>query len=924
MDYTPNLTEEEKIQLCKLATGKFFKVYYQNFPKEFSKIKPGFRANTLRESDALDIALKNIGKTFITRGINLVTSHWMDEISEEISSLMKDGLEKDYATAQTLLDSVFDTDINLYFKLIHVSNPDYIQNISNLMRKIAVERSASVQEEKIDQVVEQENNPLLDQIAALSDQVRDGEHKLAEAKKEHEDREDKLKERISELESALEKEITESQKCRSELKDFQRRAEFEDTMDPSQFFSDDYQHVSFCEVAPPDYNGIVFLERLADISASGTLEAFQSDEYRPKMFDNRERIFFKDGPSAAGSVGVWSWSAIPNNSDSSKDYITSEYVQNVTPIEVIYIDGCVEEVNLLQALKDGIPAQYYSENTAMYAVYLGKRNNLGLLCHRGDFEISGDKYKLKSEVISLAEYTFNSSEILKLDNGKFYFRRLSIGIPSSIVQVKDSLEVIKGIIISKSSWQLLKQAGKTRNEWKQIKDFLEKMDIYSIEGEIADKLHCSVESAAEKLNEFLGYANRYIDGSSFEDSLLESIISVNDDLMERCKSLIRNEWEEENRETISSINTEIDNLHAQCKEASEQLEKAQRDKATEEAELQGIETQISNKKKLAEEVERAVADRIEKAQSNAAEFIAQMAFQPKQNIDVSYSAGTSVDTSDSVYVEGALLQEDMVDIMEDWKDVFETLTDELIEAGVAADYARPLAAYLYSAYLSKTSLLLIGPSANAIIDAFSYVVTGKKSAVLQCGGTGQIGHIFEMLKSKEEVIRVENPFDKDWISQIPRLISETNNFYLATYPFAEDVMIEPKSVFTYMVPILTDPLIEKSSTGNYVGGKKAENFTEYVWNSNVRKTQKIYTTMHMTTLLKNKITMLLCNMHNMLGDKELDYDFILAVLPYAYVTLQMSLLFEKIHDESEKDITVSGNLIKLITELYGEFDGEVQ
>lgn len=71
------------------------------------------------------------------------------------------------------------------------------------------------------------------------------------------------------------------------------------------------------------------------------------------------------------------------------------------------------------------------------------------------------------------------------------------------------------------------------------------------------------------------------------------------------------------------------------------------------------------------------------------------------------------------------------DIDEDWNMTLDSIEDELIEAGVMATFARPMAAYLYSAYLIGSDLLLTGPNAEAIAQAFSCAVTGKLAQKLQ-------------------------------------------------------------------------------------------------------------------------------------------------------------------------------------------------
>lgn len=113
-----------------------------------------------------------------------------------------------------------------------------------------------------------------------------------------------------------------------------------------------YDYVSLCEVEQ-DYNGQVWLNRLADIGKTGLLQAFYLNEDLPKYFANRSRLFFKDGPSELGAIGVWNWSSIPNNNDFSKDYVTTQFNPDARPIEIIKMQDCKSPNEVLEILKKG-------------------------------------------------------------------------------------------------------------------------------------------------------------------------------------------------------------------------------------------------------------------------------------------------------------------------------------------------------------------------------------------------------------------------------------------------------------------------------------------------------------------------------------------------------------------------------------------
>ena len=53
--------------------------------------------------------------------------------------------------------------------------------------------------------------------------------------------------------------------------------------------------------------------------------------------------------------------------------------------------------------------------------------------------------------------------------------------------------------------------------------------------------------AKKQLDEFISLAAQYIEGGSIEDSIIEAIIATDENLMAKCKNLLKNDWEEENK-----------------------------------------------------------------------------------------------------------------------------------------------------------------------------------------------------------------------------------------------------------------------------------------------------------------------------------------------------------------------------------------
>lgn len=921
MKYTELLNDEDVQYICKAISGKNFKKIFADSPKEFTRIKPGFRPNSMSDEDAVEIAIKNFNKEFVRAFIEVMIKQWLKEIEANIESLQMEGYDYENSVAITLLDSYFAENIKLYFRLAQAEKDDaYILYICNKMVSAA-------QEQKKDGL--SKSRKKIDDTELVS-KIRDLSVKNEELEKQKVDAENQ----INALDEEKKNIITQLNECRKkleelqgtyqqdmlELKELRDRAQHEIIVDDENFSSDEYDFISLCEVLSPDYYGMQLMERYADLTPYGEFEEFYCDESAPTTFENRDKIYLNEGPRAVGTMGIWMWRAVPNNTNPNKDYIYSRFASELKPIEMILIHQVPDEKTLLDLLKDGIEIESLPE-VGMYSARAGKGYYSGFLCSARDFEKNGDKFRLKPTLITLPKYEFGRNEFIKFDNNRKFFKKLSVGMPDALVPVKDTMEIIKNIILGRNSWSVFKEAGKSRGEWKLVKNFLEELEVNSICAEIANTLNCSKVEAKKQLDEFISLAAQYIEGGSIEDSIIEAIIATDENLMAKCKNLLKNDWEEENKNEITKKQKEIELLNNELAGAQEQLELINVDKEKCEYDIERFKKEMEAKEQLAADVETAVSERIREAQSNAAAFIAEMAFVNVPSSSKSQMEGKNqtneitLDASENIGISTQIKE----DIDEDWNMTLDSIEDELIEAGGMATFARPMATYLYSAYLTVVDLLLTGPNAEAIAQAFSCAVTGKLAQKLQYKNASNLEYYKNHIP-KGSIVIIEDPFNTEWISQIPNFVANTEAFCIGIYPFIEDLQIEPRSYFNYMLPVFTDCVIDRAPAKSYMCSVKADDYVEFEISLDKKDNSKALAMMHVPALTKNRLQLIVGNMHLMLGDSNTDYDVMFALLPYAYSTMQMQLLHEMIKNSNKKKITISNTMLKYLTEIYGEFD----
>ncbi|MCL5048258.1 MAG: hypothetical protein M1374_05685 [Firmicutes bacterium] len=117
MNYLPTMTKDEILYVCSRIPPKDAVAYFKRYPKDFAKVKPGFRATSLKADEVIDILFRNHKGDFIARFIEAHTSQWLNEIEMAINKKIEEGESKESALLSALSHCFFVDNIGLYFKL---------------------------------------------------------------------------------------------------------------------------------------------------------------------------------------------------------------------------------------------------------------------------------------------------------------------------------------------------------------------------------------------------------------------------------------------------------------------------------------------------------------------------------------------------------------------------------------------------------------------------------------------------------------------------------------------------------------------------------------------------------------------------------------------------------------------------------------
>ena len=129
--------------------------------------------------------------------------------------------------------------------------------------------------------------------------------------------------------------------------------------------------------------------------------------------------------------------------------------------------------------------------------------------------------------------------------------------------------------------------------------------------------------------------------------------------------------------------------------------------------------------------------------------------------------------------------------------------------------------------------------------------------------------------------------------------------------------MEPKSLYGLMLPLFTEFFVDNKATGNYYGGYFAEDFKPYTEPNGAQRELKALSALELSPLVRNKISRIVTTMHGLYNKTTGDDEFLFAVLPIAYASLQVSEITEAISDQHQ-GITISANLRRDLKDILGD------
>ncbi len=172
-----SLSEDEYRKICSVIPHNIIIGYFQKNPKEFSKIRPGFRASAVQNKDALRLLVNYRERGFISSFVERIASDWLKDIQSVIQEYQNNGESEITSYVHTLYQSFFSDNVSAYFKLINKDySEDQLEMIANLVALLK-----NIEEKQHE--LEASSRELKDELTACERKAEKSEKSLEKANK---------------------------------------------------------------------------------------------------------------------------------------------------------------------------------------------------------------------------------------------------------------------------------------------------------------------------------------------------------------------------------------------------------------------------------------------------------------------------------------------------------------------------------------------------------------------------------------------------------------------------------------------------------------------------------------------------------------------------------------------------------------------
>lgn len=428
----------------------------------------------------------------------------------------------------------------------------------------------------------------------------------------------------------------------------------------------------------------------------------------------------------------------------------------------------------------------------------------GVLVTNKHIKNTKNSFELNESVISLKTYKITTSEmmspILIDEESVIFFNGLEL--PSSKkIYMPFSWEVTFAKALNKifSKRKLKDQGILSKDKREVIQMFIKNLDEPLVIDYLAKELNISDTSElVKRFESFIKDKQDELDYKDEDSKIIIEIAQNNASLRKKVTSEIEKNWEQDNKiriDKLKELQKKEDDIKSTIKVEEEKLDK--------------IKEEILLKTNLSSSLDK----RLQIAKENISDFRAQYLLL---NGDSSAKQVNLEEKSLVGYSEGKIINlEKEVTRVANSTELIEKISNELVVNGISdEENALMLTGLLYTSLRSEKPLLLVGPMGQEIVNILSICLYNQTADVLDCS-TNYNQLLLDTLKKRNSKILIVKYFwGNDWVNKIDEILN-TGKAVFFVHPFKEELMMEAKSIYYYLTPLLMDLFVEKLVKVNY-------------------------------------------------------------------------------------------------------------
>lgn len=510
--------------------------------------------------------------------------------------------------------------------------------------------------------------------------------------------------------------------------------------------------------------------------------------------------------------GIWEIEGTKHKKDATKTYLKSRFQWNIPLYEVHSVsesfDTMLDFVDYLQSV--GIPSSQfdsYAQDFFLKPNNIIDANNVNSLqLKKSDFYKQTSFFKLNKSLLKLTGFNLqngkNCEEYIDSVGRKISFYKFTKITEKGEIVKTQSEEKICLQAITKYLDDIYKNKNKntaTKNYVNAFSEFLQ--DFTSQNFSLID-LESKTGLSKEKLLNKIGEIKSFLENeqSAFDERLIKKIVENNENIRKDFISIVEKNYENELKVYKDDIQKEDSFLKVK-----------QEEKSKLEQEILEIEERKSSLIQFADSFTSSFENKLDELKNSVPEALSSVMFNRSILGASIHTNSEYVNSVSNLNIDDSYsIKDDELEKIESIEDLLYSADDRLDFLNVKSEFRKILIATLYTCDKFHCNLILCGKLSEQIAQTYSFFVYGAKAAVLDCSQDYEPTILSKIESLKAKVVVVRNPFESNWIDKLASISASSEKFFVLTHPFIEDLIIEPKSVYSYFIPLFTNELIDFS------------------------------------------------------------------------------------------------------------------